>query len=219
MTKCEKKMKGFTLLELLIVIAILAILSAVLILILNPAETMKKSRDSQRMSDLATMKTAIGLYMTNVSTPDLSTDTTDNARCVGGTGIVTVFYSSDETITDTLVNSGVTPLSSPGTGVNGAGWVPVDFTQIPGGSPISNLPIDPLNTIARGSSTPAAITNEASAYRYSCDANDMTFEINAILESDAFTVTDDKRASDGGNNANLYEVGTKLTILGSASDF
>ncbi|MCK5085475.1 prepilin-type N-terminal cleavage/methylation domain-containing protein, partial [Candidatus Parcubacteria bacterium] len=61
MTKNEKNMEGFTLLELLIVIAILAILSAVLILILNPAETMKKSRDTQRMSDLATMKTAIGL--------------------------------------------------------------------------------------------------------------------------------------------------------------
>jgi len=219
MTKNEKKMKGFTLLELLIVIAILAILSAVLILILNPAETMKKSRDSQRMSDLATMKSAIGLYMTNISAPDLSTDATDNARCAGGTGTESVFYSSAETITDLTVNTAMAPVVSPGTGIDGGGWIPVDFTQIPGGSPISNLPIDPLNTIARGLSTLTAITNDASAYRYACDASDMTFEINAILESDAFTVTETKLTNDGGNNSNLYEVGTKLTILGSTDDF
>jgi len=39
------------------------------------------------------------------------------------------------------------------------------------------------------------------------------------LESDAFTITDDKRAKDGGNNSNLFEVGTNLKILGSGTDF
>ena len=42
---------GFTLLELLIVISVLAILSVALIVVLNPAETLKKGRDSQRISD------------------------------------------------------------------------------------------------------------------------------------------------------------------------
>ncbi len=63
----KNKSSGFTLLELLIVIAILAILSVALVLVLNPAETLKKARDSQRISDLSTIKTAIGLYMTTVS--------------------------------------------------------------------------------------------------------------------------------------------------------
>ena len=63
--------KGFTLLELLIVVGIIAILSVALILVLNPAETLKKSRDAQRISDLATMKTALGLYVTSTTTPYL----------------------------------------------------------------------------------------------------------------------------------------------------
>ena len=67
----NKTKKGFTLLELLIVIAILSILGAIVIFLLNPAETLKKARDSQRISDLSTIKTALGIYMTSVSSSDI----------------------------------------------------------------------------------------------------------------------------------------------------
>lgn len=215
MTKSEKKMKGFTLLELLIVIAILAVLSAVLILILNPAETMKKSRDSQRMSDLATMKSAIGMYLTTVTPVNLTSDTPANDRCVGNTN--SVFYSLG-TITDTTVAaSGISAavVSGSDASVDGTGWLPIDFTGISGGSPISNLPVDPLNTV----DTLTDVANTDFVYRYVCDKDDSTFEINATLESTAFTSDDDKRASDGGDHATMYEVGTKLTILGPETDF
>ncbi len=206
----EKEAKGFTLLELLIVIAILAILSVALVLILNPAETLRKSRDSQRMSDLATMKTAIGLYMTTVTPANLTNDTTVNNRCINGAGTESVFYSVAG-ITDTGVNGALDPVPSPGTSVNGSGWLPVDFTKISGGSPISNLPVDPSNT-----ATLNAIANADLVYRYVCDANDSTFEINATLESSEFASS---LITDGGDNSNLYEVGTKLSILGSGTDF
>jgi prepilin-type N-terminal cleavage/methylation domain-containing protein len=51
--------KSFTLVELMIVIAILAILSAIVIFALNPAEMFRKNRDSRRMADLQTLNKAI----------------------------------------------------------------------------------------------------------------------------------------------------------------
>ncbi|MDD4784507.1 MAG: prepilin-type N-terminal cleavage/methylation domain-containing protein, partial [Candidatus Pacebacteria bacterium] len=46
---------SFTLVELMIVIAILAILSAIVIFALNPSELFKKSRDSRRITDIQTL--------------------------------------------------------------------------------------------------------------------------------------------------------------------
>ncbi len=58
----KNKKGGFTLLELLIVIAILAILSVALVIVLNPAETLKKARDAQRRADVNTILNAVYQY-------------------------------------------------------------------------------------------------------------------------------------------------------------
>ncbi len=55
--------KGFTLIELLVVIAILAVLMSVVVITINPAEMLKKSRDSRRVSDLDALRTALNLYL------------------------------------------------------------------------------------------------------------------------------------------------------------
>jgi prepilin-type N-terminal cleavage/methylation domain-containing protein len=209
MTTKESKAKGFTLMELLIVIAILAILSVALVLMLNPAETLRKGRDSQRMSDLATMKTAIGLYMTTVSTPILDGGT--NTLCVGGSGSATIFYSGAVTAGSVVAATNFIAGNTSGTGIAGNGWLPVDFTKISGGSPISNLPIDPLNTVV----TAGAPTSGDKMYRYSCKS-DATFEINTVLESDELK---GNMGTDGGNNLDYYEVGSSLTILPNGTDF
>lgn len=57
----KKLTKGFTLIELLVVIAILSILATLVVLAINPAEAQRKSRDTTRLSDLATMRKAIDL--------------------------------------------------------------------------------------------------------------------------------------------------------------
>lgn len=57
----NKIKQGFTLIELLVVIAILSILATLVVLAINPAEAQRKSRDTTRLSDLATMRKAIDL--------------------------------------------------------------------------------------------------------------------------------------------------------------
>jgi prepilin-type N-terminal cleavage/methylation domain-containing protein len=233
--KKQNKLKasdGFTLLELLIVITIIAILSVALVFVLNPSETLQKSRDTQRLSDLSTLKTALGVYLTSTSSPSLDGQsgtgaTAANAKCIGGAGTQSLWYSADTasagSITDTtyptsgtafaaFVQSASAAAASP---VDGTGWLPVKLSSIIGGSPISSMPVDPVNKIVTGGSTLAAITSDALVYRYACRLSPLSFEVDATLESKAYGVSgsDDKSAKDGGNNTKLYEVGTDLTIL------
>ena len=64
-TKVNKNAKGFTLIELLVVIAIIGILAAVVLIALNPVEFLRRSRDTQRLSDMETLVTATKLFQTN----------------------------------------------------------------------------------------------------------------------------------------------------------
>ena len=228
--------RGFTLLELLIVITILAILAVIIIFVLNPAETLRKSRDVQRMSDLATLKNSIALYMTTVSSATLgSTDDTgtnprtnfSNTACQSTLGTFTVgedriYYSladgtviSDNTLDDTTFTAGfgATQVSSAYNSLtDGTGWIPVKLSNIVGGTPISNLPVDPTNTIT----TESTVAFTDLVYRYACSnvSGILHYEINAALESTEFA---GKLTQDGGDNSSLYESGTSVLILGPGS--
>ena len=59
------KQKGFTLLEVLMVIGILAILASVVLVAINPARQFKIARDSQRNANITTILNAIGQNMTD----------------------------------------------------------------------------------------------------------------------------------------------------------
>src|SRR3989344_7405494 len=86
------KTKGFTLLELVIVIGILAVLGTVSVLVLNPAQLFAQARDTTRIQDLDTMKSALSLYLASVSSPDL--DSGVNDRCDTGGGTVSCFSTA-----------------------------------------------------------------------------------------------------------------------------
>ncbi len=194
----NKSEKGFTLIELLVVLALVAILSVVVILTLNPAELLKQARDSNRTSDLSTLKSAISLFMADVNVTPTS---------LGAAG--TCYYSYVAT-TATVGCGGAFPTSTTnGTttyagvrNINGTGWIPVNFSAISSGAPIGQLPVDPVNT-------------SAFYYTYGVGtSSNQLFEIDAKMESTKYSTTGGSEllTSDGGNNNGWYETGTTLSL-------
>lgn len=204
--------KGFTLIELLIVIGILAILATVVVVVLNPAQLFAQARDSQRVSDMTTLRSALSLYLATVGAPDLgacaSLDSPVGVRRIGiftfqpsTTSIVQVtdtslFYGG----ASTYATSTWSTTSSVRT-VAGSGWVDVDFTDVPGGSPLSTLPIDPTN-------------NDTYFYGYTCNDAARTFKFISNMESTRYASSgsDDVESKDGGRRLGMYEVGTDMDL-------
>jgi type IV pilus assembly protein PilA len=86
------KQKGFTLIEMLVVIAIIAILAGAVLIAINPAETMKKSRDSTRLSDMDTLRSAINMALAEgeITLVDLDDPTNSgiDSQAADGTGYI-----------------------------------------------------------------------------------------------------------------------------------
>src|SRR5664280_2570413 len=168
--------RGFTLIELLVVIAIIAILSVVVILTLNPAELLRQSRDANRVSDMATINGAFGIYAedvggsmgtpstTYISVPDPSATSTAGDQCQG-LGLPAQSTSSGWTYQCAA--------SSSYRNVDSTGWIPVNFTQIASGAPVGSLPQDPLNQ-----------TSSNLFYTYTTDGK--AYELTAVMESQKY---------------------------------
>ncbi len=90
-----KKQKGFTLIEVLIVLAIIAILATIVMVSLNPTKQFKFARDSQRNSHLISILNSISqnmidhdgiLYCANIPT-NIPVNTKTNMDSSGGFNI------------------------------------------------------------------------------------------------------------------------------------
>lgn len=77
---------------------------------------------------------------------------------------------------------------------DGTGWVKVNFAG-QASVTVSTLPSDTTNN---------------STYHYSYSSDGSYYELNAVLESTKYSP---KMAQDGGDNPNVYEVGSKLTLI------
>ena len=201
--------KGFTLVELLVVIGILAVLGTATAIVLNPAELLNQSRDAQRVGDLSNLVSALSLYLSDVSPVDLGADCTIAATA--GAGYVYRESGTGTVATTTFTKRPATNATVYGTtrAVTGSGWLPVDFTDIASGSPFAVLPVDPTGLPATG-------TGDL-VYRFACNESGTTatdpkntFELNAKFESTKYTSNTGLNldGKDGGSNDDFYEVGT-----------
>lgn len=93
----KKISNGFTLIEILVVIGIIAVLAAIVIVAINPARQFAQARNTQRESDVNTILNAIGQNMVDNKGSALSSTTcsginnvpTSTATNIGtGTGFV-----------------------------------------------------------------------------------------------------------------------------------
>ena len=80
------KTKGFTLLEVLLVIAIIGILAAIVIVALNPNKQLGDTRNAQRKSDVNTILNAVYQYDIDNSAMPGTISTTSTAVCRYGAG-------------------------------------------------------------------------------------------------------------------------------------
>lgn len=81
--------RGFTLIEMLLVVAIIAILAGIVILAINPAKQLGDGRNAQRKADVNTILNAVYQYtIDNASLPS-GVSTAQKEICVGNTATTT----------------------------------------------------------------------------------------------------------------------------------
>ena len=184
---------SFTLIELLVTIAILAVLAVFVVLVINPQELIKQGRDSTRLTDLGNINKALGLLLV------------DCPSCFFGNP--NTIYVSIPDSSPTCANLGLPALPSGWSyscsninnyrKIDGTGWIPVDLTKISSGSPLSKLPVDPINTTSTGN-----------YYTYVTGGS---WALSSLFESQKYLK--DKALTDGGYNPAKYEIGSNLKLI------
>jgi type IV pilus assembly protein PilA len=113
--------KGFTLLEVLLVVAIIAILAGIVILAINPNKQLADSRNTQRRSDVATILNAVYQYAidTNGTIPATITSSSAEICATGGTCTGLIDLSVLSTSSKYLVSL---PNDPNGATTNGTGY-------------------------------------------------------------------------------------------------
>jgi prepilin-type N-terminal cleavage/methylation domain-containing protein len=227
--------KGFTLIELLVVIAIIAILAVVVVLTLNPTELLRKARDSNRISDLAVMKSAINLYLVDVSSTYIGSSTVCYVQqAVGGSmvsGTTNIYeFASNTTEAASLVTYpfsggtgavcsqwfGTAAMTSATTSrsVAGNGWIPINLLQIAAGAPISSWPVDPAWSTGLPCIGSNCNNNAGHFYSYIPAGTGIGYKLAAKMESLTYSAsgTKDVETTDGGTDINMYEQGANLSL-------
>lgn len=187
---------AFTLIELLVVIAIVAVLSVVVVLTLNPADLLRQSRDSNRLSDLNNINKAVNLFLTDTGgSGSLGTSTLTYLSLIDPSATTTA--GTDCSSLGFAAGYFHCAASSTQRNADGTGWLPVNLVGMSAGSPLANLPTDPTNS-----------SSSRFFYSYLPDQNGK-FKVTAFPESQRY-------ASQAGLNSNMFQSGNGLDARGGS---
>lgn len=179
----QYKNQGFTLVELLVVIAIIAILAAVVVLIINPLELTRRGRDATRLADLANLQNVITVAVQEIT----------------GTNIACPAAQTNNTVCTDTSGAG-------SRAVDGTGWVKINLSAQKSVT-IPTLPVDPINTGTYVYTYGGRDNVSATANEHDWEINAV------LESAKYTTAPDDKRLNDGGNAPTIYEVGSSLILL------
>lgn len=149
--------KGFTIIELLVVVTIISILSAVILLVSNPFTLRAKTRDAQRIHDISTISSALEIYLADNKVYPASGS---GGACTPATS---TWQRVDNGSTSSCLYSALVPSSG------------LRYMNI--------LPTDPLGSGSTPSSPCSAST--ANGYYYVSSANGGTYLLVTLLEIDS----------------------------------
>ena len=176
----HKKEKGFTLLEILLVIAAIGILAAIVIVAINPTQQLGKARNAERQSEVNTISNAIyqyfideGVFPGGLNTASALTDldiSTINLN--DGTDIVTgacgltvtatsTNYVNLSSLTPDYIGSLPTDPSNPTDNLATSGQVTEAGALTPAQTVVSGNPICTGYTVSKETTLSGRITVEA----------------------------------------------------------
>lgn len=201
----DRPRRGFTLLEMVIVLAIVGVLGTVVVIALDPVELFRKARDSKRVSELKTLSGSLDFFMNDVNVP-LGVDKTVYIS-VGDPGAGTM--AGDRSNCASL---GLPPLAQGWTyscvhpnffrRTDGNGWLPINLQTLSTKAPFASLPVDPVNDIT---------SNRYYAYVASSSRQ---YVLTAGIESQKFRK--DVEMKDNGTDSTRYEMGNDILLWARA---
>jgi len=124
-------MHGFTLIEVLLVIAIIAILAAIVIIAINPARQIAQANNAQRSSNVSTILNAVGQYAID-NRGTYPTTITSSATDVCRTGVAssTSYPCIDlSVLTDSQLYVPTMPTDPTGVSTSGTGYFIIKSTS------------------------------------------------------------------------------------------
>ena len=146
---------------------------------MNPAEMLRQSRDSQRISDFSTLKSALSLYLLDSSNPQPRFVNRRLWRLLSYRRSAESAPQRQNAAFSRYRRYGVSTTQTLYRKKDSTGWLPVNFSQITLGAPLSSLPVDPINN-----------ANYYYAYAATSTNGVYYFEIDNYMESKKYGPAD-----------------------------